>query len=83
MKFLYPGGVPQEQAYMVERFEADIVPYLEREGPKIGDAAMKGDAVAIEAINAYRMFVEGVPEARASNYARLVKSLKAMEAIRT
>lgn len=83
MIFDYPGGVPQEQASLIERFEEDIVPYLRREGPRIGDAAMKGDAVAIEAINAYKMFVEGVPEVRALNYRRLCKSLKAMEVART
>jgi hypothetical protein len=79
MKFDYPGGVANEEAPMIERFESDVIPYLQKHGSLIGDLAMKGDPVAETAIRSYRMFVQGVPEMRAFNYALLVKSLKAME----
>lgn len=83
MMFDYPGGIPDEQKLMVEHFESDVVPYLRKHGPAIGEKAMQGDAVATEAIIAYRLFVEGIPELRADNYKRLCNSLKAMEATRT
>ena len=79
MKFDYVGGITNEERPMIERFEADVVPYLQKHGGRIGESAMKGDPVAETAIRSYRMFVEGIPEMRAFNYALLVKSLKAME----
>lgn len=76
MKFDYPGGVLPHERDMIERFEDEVVPYIDREGPRIGEAAMQGDPVATEAINRYRLFVEGLPDMRPTNYALLVRALK-------
>jgi hypothetical protein len=64
---------------MIERFEGEVVPYIEREGPRIGEIAMQGDAVAAEIIARYRLFVEGLPDLRLTNYKLLVRALKAWQ----
>ena len=79
MKYEYPSGVTDEEAPLIERFELDVIPYLKKHGSLIGDLAMKGDPLAEATIRSYRMFVEGIPEMRALNYALLVKYLRAME----
>lgn len=76
MKYDYPGGILPHERAMIERFEDEVVPYIEREGPRMGEAAMQGDVVAAEAINRYRLFVEGLPDMRATNYKLLVRALK-------
>jgi hypothetical protein len=76
VKFDYPGGILPHERPMIERFEDEVVPYIEREGPRIGEQAMFGDAVAGEIINRYRLFVEGLPDLRQTNYKLLVHALK-------
>jgi hypothetical protein len=79
VKFDYPGGILPHERPMIERFEDEVVPYIEREGPRIGEIAMQGDAVAAEIIARYRLFVEGLPDLRATNYKLLVRALKAWQ----
>lgn len=75
MKYEWRDILPHERP-MIEKFEDEIIPYMEREGPRIGEFAMSGDLNATEIINRYRLFCEGVPEMRPANYKLLVKALK-------
>ena len=83
MRYEYPGGVVEEERPLIEKFEADVLPYAMKHGPVIGEAAMKGDANATEIIRRMRLFVEGLPEMRRFNYGLLVEHLKAWEVTRT
>lgn len=80
MKYDYPGGIRAQDMPLIERFEADVLPYTLSHGPWIGEAAMKGDFDAEEIIRRQRMFVEGLPSLRAFNYEALVHALKRWEA---
>lgn len=76
MKYDYPGGILPHEKQMIERFEDEVVPFVEREGPKIGDFAMMGDDIAAEIIKRYGLFVAGLPGFRETNYKLLVRALK-------
>lgn len=76
MKYDYPGGVLPHERQMIERFEDEVVPFVEKHGPQIGEFAMYGDKNAAEIINRYRLFVEGLPDLRTANYKLLVRALK-------
>lgn len=78
MKFAYPDVAPHEVP-LVERFESDVLPYLERRGSYIGEAAMQGDRVCEEIIRAAHLFMVGLPQLRLKNYASLVHHLKTFE----
>lgn len=79
MQFDYPGGVMDWERPMIERFERDVLPYTIKHGPHIGDSAMKGNVIAEEIIRRHRLFVEGLPELRATNFNLLVNALKLWE----
>jgi hypothetical protein len=79
-RYDYPGGVASEDVPVIERFERDVLPFVLKNGPEIGDAAMRGDATCEEIIRRNRLFVEGLPEMRALNLKLLIRALKAWEA---
>lgn len=76
MKYDYPGGVEEWERPIVEKFEDEILPFTIKHGPRIGEAAMKGDQVAEEIIRRQQMFCEGLPEMRGMNFRMLVAALK-------
>lgn len=76
MKYEYPGGIMDYEKNMIERFEDHILPFTIKNGPKIGESAMNGDAAAEEIIRRQRLFVEGVPEMRFLNFKLLNKAIK-------
>ena len=82
MKYEYAGGVMPEEKYLVERFEEDLLPHIEKHGGHIGELAMAGDEACAELIQGYRMFIEGIPEQRQYNYERMLAGLKHYERIR-
>lgn len=83
MRFDYPGGVMPEERPIVERFERDLVPYIERHGSEIGERAIQGDLDAEEIIRRYRLFIEGMPHLRNFNLKLLTGAAKRFEAKRT
>lgn len=80
MKYDYAGGVLPEERPTIERFEADVIPFVTKNGSRIGDAAMKGDLVAEEVIRRYNQFVNGMPDLRPKNLKLLIAVLKRWEA---
>lgn len=41
---------------VMERFNRDLLPWIERYGPKVGEEAMQGDDAAYRLIARYRVF---------------------------
>ena len=80
MKHDYVGGVLPEERPTVDCFERDVLPFIEKNGGKIGETAMMGDADAYEIINRYRLFVEGMAEMRPFNLNMMIAALKRWEA---
>ena len=80
VRFDYVGGVMPEERPTIERFEQDVLPFIEKHGGRIGEAAMMGDEDATEVINRYRLFVEGMAHLRAHNLKLLIRALKRCEA---
>ena len=64
----------------IERFENDVLPYIQKNGPRIGDSAMKGDLDALQVMKLYRAFTEGMPSYRDRNLKKLIAALKTWEA---
>jgi len=64
---------------LVEKFERDVLPFAEKEGPRIGEAAMQGDVNATEIIRRTNLFINGLPEFRPENFKLLVQALKRWE----
>lgn len=79
MKFGYAGGVLPHEKVTIERFEDQVIPYLERHGPKVGEMAMHGDLDAEEVIVRYNGVVNGHPAWREFNFRRLCSALKRLE----
>lgn len=75
----YCGGVLPEEKPLVEKFE-ELIPYFLKNGPKIGEAAMKGDMDAELVIQGYHRFVKGMPHLRQRNFEMCVSALKRWEA---
>lgn len=75
----YCGGVLPEERQLVEKFEDELVPYFEKHGPRIGDAAIKGDKNAEAVILGYHRFVNGMPQLRQQNFNLCVAALKQWE----
>lgn len=78
----YCGGVLPEEQHLVERFENDLIPFLEKHGSQIGEAAMTGDADAEAVILGYHRFINGLPAMRQQNFALCTAALKRWEARR-
>lgn len=76
MRFEYAGGVLPEERPLVERFESDVLPYIQKHGSEIGDAAMKGNTTAEEVIRRYNLFLNGMPEFRAFHLKLMIAALK-------
>ena len=76
----YAGGVLPEERPLVEKFEDELIPYFEKHGPRIGEAAMKGDKDAENVILGYHRFIHGMPEFRQTNFGMCVAALKRWEA---
>lgn len=76
MKFDYPAGILPEERPLVDKFEADVVPYVTKNGGFIGDSAMKGDLDAEEVIRRYNLFINGMPHLRAFNLRLCISALK-------
>lgn len=79
MRYDYAGGVLPHERPTVERFEADVLPYIERHGGRIGEMAMAGDLDCEEVIRRYRQFVQGDPSYRRQCLAAMVDALKRVE----
>lgn len=80
MKCEYAGGVLDHEKPTIERFENDVLPYIQKHGPKIGESAMQGDDDAKEVIVRYRGFTEGMPDYRPQHLKNLIAALKKWEA---
>ena len=80
MRFEYAGGVLEHEKYTIERFENDVLPYIEKHGPRIGESAMHGDEDARQVMLAYRGFTEGMPDYRPQNLKKMIAALKRWEA---
>lgn len=80
MRFDYPDGVLPEERPIVEKFERDVLPFIERHGSQMGDDAVKGDLDAEEVIRRYKLFVEGMAHLRAQNLRIMIAALKRWEA---
>lgn len=80
MKFDYAGGVLPEERPTIERFESDVLPFIEKNGGRIGEKAMQGDLVAEEVIRRYNQFLNGMPEMRPWNLKLLIGVLKRWQA---
>lgn len=75
----YCGGVLPEERQLVDRFE-ELIPYFQKNGPKIGEAAVKGDKDAEMVIQGYHRFIKGMPHLRRWNFDLCVRALKRWEA---
>lgn len=82
MKYDYAGGVLPEERPVIDRFEADVLPYVQKNGPWIGEAAMQGDMDAEEVIRRYNLFVNGMPHLRPVNLRICIAALKRWDAKR-
>lgn len=78
----YCGGVLPEEIHLVEKFENELIPFLETHGPQIGEAAMQGDTDAEAVIQGYHRFINGLPVMRNQNFAMCIAALKRWEARR-
>jgi len=79
MRFDYAGGVLPHERQVIERFEADVLPYVERHGSQIGDRAMQGDLDCQEVIKRYRQFTQGDPSYRQACLDHMIAALKRCE----
>lgn len=79
MRFEYVGGVLPEETALIEKFEGELLPFLEEHGAMIGEAAMTGDADAESVILAYQRFIGGLPLLREENFNLCVAALKRFE----
>lgn len=71
--------MPEERP-VVEQFERDVVPFVERNGGRIGESAMHGDLDAEEVIRRYNLFINGMPHLRTTNLRIMIEALKRWEA---
>lgn len=76
MKCQYVGGVLPHERPLLERFEQDMLPYLEKMGPYIGELAMSGHEVCEEIILRHNGILNGGPQQRQWNYNRLLRCLR-------
>jgi hypothetical protein len=79
VRYEYPGGLLPEEVPVIEQFERDLVPYVQKHGSMIGERAMQGDLDAEEIIRRYRLFVEGLPHMRRFNLKLLTNAAKRFE----
>jgi hypothetical protein len=79
MKYEYAGGVMDHERPIIERFENEVLPYVMRHGPLIGEMAMQGDMDAELVIRFQRAFCEGDPAWRVINFKKLCEYLKIVE----
>jgi hypothetical protein len=81
-RYEYAGGVLPEDEALIEQFERELLPYLEKMGPYIGELAMgnpekgvPGWKVAEEIVLRHNGLLHGMPVARRFNLARLMAAL--------
>lgn len=79
MKFDYAGGVLPHERPVIERFEADVLPYIEKHGSQLGECAMQGDTDCTEVIQRYQQFTQGDPSYRQSCLGHMIAALKRCE----
>lgn len=79
LKCQYVGGVLPEERYLLERFEDEMLPYLEKMGPYIGELAMEGHKVCEEIILRHNGMLNGGPQQRVWNFNRLKRCLRAFQ----
>lgn len=82
LKFDYPSGVLPEERPIIEKFEGEVVPYVEKHGGYIGESAIHGDLDAEEVIRRYSLFVNGMPHLRTANLRLCIAALKRWDAKR-
>jgi hypothetical protein len=80
LKCEYVGGVLPHERHLCERFEEEMLPYLVKMGPYIGELAMEGHAVCEEIMLRHNGMLKGGPEQRQWNYNRLVRCLRKFRA---
>lgn len=80
LKYEYEGGVLPHEKYLCERFEDEIMPYVTKYGPYIGQLAMMGDKNCEEILLRHNGFLRSGPEQRKYNYTRLVRCLRTFKA---
>jgi hypothetical protein len=71
---IYPDDVP-----LLGRFENEVLPYLTRHGPWIGENALGGDACCEEIVRRTHLVVHGLAQFRRWNYRQLTANLKEYE----
>ena len=76
LRYEWPGATA-ENIPLIEKFERELLPFLEKYGPYIGEMAQEGHPAAEEIILRHNGFQHGMPEARQFNFDRLVLALKA------
>jgi hypothetical protein len=79
VKYEYAGGVLPHERLTIEHFEDQVVPYLLKNGGRIGERAMYGDSDCEEVIRRYRQFVQGDPGYRETCFSHLARALKRVE----
>ncbi len=77
LKCQYVGGVLPHERHLLERFEEEMLPYLNKMGPFIGELAMEGHEVCEEIILRHNGLLNGGPQQRQWNYNRLLRCLRA------
>jgi len=79
VRYDYPGGVLPEERGVIERFETEVMPFVEKNGGRLGEAAMQGNLDAEQAIMKYHHFINGMPHLREVNLKALISALKRWE----
>lgn len=72
----YVGGVLPHERPLCEKFEYELLPYLEKMGAYIGELAMMGHKPSEEIILRHNGFLKGGPDARQYNFNRLVRAMR-------
>ncbi len=79
MRYEYPAGVLPEEVPIVEVFERDVLPFVQKHGSEIGEGAVMGDRDCEEVIRRHQLFVHGMPHLRPVNLRLLMAALKRWE----
>ncbi len=83
LRFEYPGGVLPHEVPLIEKFETEILPFVEKNGTEIGERAMQGDVDCEQIIRRHHLFVGGLAHLRQTNFRMLVAALKRWESKRS
>lgn len=79
MRYEYPSGVTEAEKPWVEAFENEVLPFITKNGPSIGEKALQGDKLCEEIVRRAHLFVNGLPQYRKFNLKILIHDLKLWE----